>query len=46
MRTGLAFVAGLVLVFLLHYLDNAIYDAEDVERVLKVSVLGELPPEA
>lgn len=45
LRTGLGFLAGLALVFLLHYLDSTIYDADDVERRLGIRVLGELPPE-
>ncbi|MBI2909996.1 MAG: hypothetical protein HYX92_20335 [Chloroflexi bacterium] len=46
LRTALGLFAGLALAFLMHYLDNAIYDAEDAERALGVRVLGELPPEA
>lgn len=45
LRTALAFMAGLALVFLLHYLDDTLYDAEEVEQLLTLPTLGKIPPE-
>lgn len=45
LRTALGFVAGLALVFLLHYLDDRIHEIEEVERLLGLPLLGEIPPE-
>lgn len=36
-------IVGLGLVFLLHYLDDKMYDAADVERELGIPVLAEIP---
>lgn len=44
LRTALALLLGLGLVFLLHYLDTTLYGAEDVERYLGLPVLLEVPP--
>ncbi len=46
LRTILGFLAGLALVFFLHYLDSALYGVREVEQLLGVSVLGEIPPES
>jgi len=43
LRTALGFMAGLALVFLLHYLDSTLYDAEDVRQTLGLPILGEIP---
>ncbi|MEA3346247.1 MAG: hypothetical protein U9Q78_08450 [Chloroflexota bacterium] len=43
LRLLLALVAGVALAFLLHYLDDAVYDRTEVED-LDITVLGELPP--
>lgn len=45
LRTLAGFMVGLGLVFLLHYLDNRLYDAADVERHLGIPVLAEVPKE-
>lgn len=45
LRIALGFIAALALVFLLHYLDDTIYEAGEAERWLGVPVLGEIPPE-
>lgn len=46
LRTGLGLFAGIALVFLLHYLDTVIYEAKEVEDLLRVPVLGEIPRES
>jgi capsular polysaccharide biosynthesis protein len=43
LRLLLALVAGIALAFLLHYLDDAVYDRTEVED-LGIAVLIELPP--
>ncbi len=43
LRTALGMLAGFGLVFLVHYLDTAIYSREEAERLLEISVLGEIP---
>ena len=43
LRLLLALVAGVALAFVLHYLDDAVYDRSEVED-LGIAVLGELPP--
>jgi len=43
LRTGLGLLAGLVAAFLLHYLDDRIYERSEVEH-LGLAVLGEIPP--
>ena len=45
LRTALGFMAGLALVFLLHYLDSTLYEAEEVKQFLGLPILGEIPPE-
>lgn len=44
-RTALGLIAGLALVLLLHYLDRAIYSPREVEQLLGLPVIGELPPD-
>ncbi len=44
LRTGLGFLAGVVLAFFLHYLDDRLYERDEVERLLGLAVLGEIPP--
>lgn len=44
LRTGLGFLVGVVLAFLLHYLDDRLYEKEEVEGLLNLPVLGEIPP--
>lgn len=46
LRTGLGFLVGMVLAFFLHYLDDRVYERDEVERLLGVAVLGEIPPRA
>lgn len=43
LRVALALVAGVALSFFLHYLDNTLYEAWEVERFLQVPVIGEVP---
>ncbi len=43
LRTLAGLIVGLGLVFLLHYLDDKLYDAADVERHLGIPVLAEVP---
>ena len=43
LRLLLALVTGVALAFLLHYLDDAVYDRTEVED-LDIAVLAELPP--
>lgn len=43
LRTLAGVIVGLGLVFLLHYLDDRMYDAADVERELGIPVLAEIP---
>ena len=43
LRLLLALFAGVALAFLLHYLDDALYDRSEIEDS-GISVLGELPP--
>ncbi|MBI2865564.1 MAG: hypothetical protein HYX94_13525 [Chloroflexi bacterium] len=43
LRTGLGFIAGLALIFLLDYLDTTVRDAAEVERLVGLRVLGEIP---
>ena len=45
LRGLLGLLAGLALAFLLDYLDDTVRGAEDVERLLGVPALGEIPPE-
>ena len=45
LRSGLAFVLGVMLVLLLDYLDTSIRNAEEVELLLRVPVMGEIPIE-
>ncbi len=45
LRTALGLMAGLGLVLVLHYLDSTIYDAEEVEELLSLPILGQIPPE-
>ncbi|MSQ15323.1 MAG: hypothetical protein EXR50_05620 [Dehalococcoidia bacterium] len=44
-RIILAIVAGMALVFFLHYIDNTFYDAAEVEDALGLPVVGEIPVE-
>jgi capsular polysaccharide biosynthesis protein len=44
LRLLLALAAGVALVFLLHYLDDAVYDRGEVED-LGIAVLAEIPPQ-
>ncbi len=43
LRTGLGFIAGLAIIFLLDYLDTSIRDASETERLVGLRVLGEIP---
>ena len=43
LRTLLGLVVGVGLVFVLHYVDRSLYEAREVEDLLQVSVLGEIP---
>lgn len=43
LQAGVAFVAGVGLAFVLHYLDNRIQDADDAGRTFGVPVLGAIP---
>jgi capsular polysaccharide biosynthesis protein len=43
-RVLLALVAGVGLAFLLHYLDDTVQDADDVEG-LGITTLGRIPPQ-
>lgn len=43
LRGLLAFVLGIGIILLLEYLDRSIRDREDAERLLGLSVLGEIP---
>ncbi len=44
-RVILSLVAGIALVFLLHYVDNTFYDTLEVEESLSLPVIGEVPVE-
>lgn len=44
-RTGLGFLAGVALAFLLEYLDTTVRDPSDLEGDLGLTVLGEIPSE-
>ncbi|MBM2826137.1 MAG: putative polysaccharide biosynthesis protein [Dehalococcoidia bacterium] len=43
LRISLGLVSGMALLFLIHYLDSTIYEAWEVEQLLHLPVLGELP---
>ena len=43
LQAAVAFVAGVGLAFVLHYLDNRIQDADDAARTFGVPVLGAIP---
>ena len=43
LQASVAFVAGVGLAFVLHYLDNRIQDADDAGRTFGVPVLGAIP---
>ena len=43
LQAAVAFVAGVGLAFVLHYLDNRIQDADDAGRTFGVPVLGAIP---
>lgn len=43
LQAGVAFVAGVGLAFVLHYLDNRIQDADDAGRTYAAPVLGTIP---
>ncbi|MBI3978740.1 MAG: hypothetical protein HY331_11205 [Chloroflexi bacterium] len=45
-RVALALAAGVGLALLLEYVDTSVRDADDVERLLGVPVLGEIPAES
>ncbi len=45
LRTLLGLIAGLMLAFLLEYLDDSLRSAEDVSDAVGLPVLGEIPPE-
>lgn len=45
LRSALGFLVGIGLTFLLHYLDTTIYESSEVEELLHLSVLGEIPQE-
>ncbi|MDO8674437.1 MAG: hypothetical protein Q7O66_23775 [Dehalococcoidia bacterium] len=43
LRVVLGFIAGLAIIFLLDYLDTSIRDTSEVERLVGLRVLGEIP---
>lgn len=43
LRTAVGLLAAVALAFLLHYLDPTVRDAAEAERVLGLSVIGEIP---
>lgn len=45
LRGVLGLLAGVALAFLLDYLDDTVRSAEEIERLLGVPALGEIPPE-
>jgi capsular polysaccharide biosynthesis protein len=45
LRTILGFVAGIALALLLDYLDSSVRDRRELEDLLQVPVLGEIPPQ-
>lgn len=45
LRTGLGLLAGVALAFLLHYVDPMVRETPEVEALLGLPVLGEIPPE-
>jgi len=45
LRLALGLVAGIILAYLLEYLDNTIKGEADVQQYLNVPVLGVIPPE-
>ncbi|MCX6023504.1 MAG: hypothetical protein NTZ05_17585 [Chloroflexi bacterium] len=45
-RTAVGAALGVGLVFLLHYLDERVYDTAEVEPLLRLPVLGEIPAES
>lgn len=45
LRTAVGTALGIGLIFLLHYLDTTMYEPDEFERVLQLTVLGEIPAE-
>ena len=45
LRAALGLLAGIGMAFLLHYLDTAIYESPEVQELLRLPVLGEIPAE-
>ena len=45
LRTLVGLMAGVGLVFFLHYLDTTLYDREDLARHVGIPILAEIPPD-
>jgi capsular polysaccharide biosynthesis protein len=45
LRTSLGLITGLMIAFLLEYLDISVRGSKDVETLLKIPVVGEIPSE-